>query len=119
MKTTITITALSVILVLTSCVQKTHQKTIVFSLNTPKMGAISKVGIKGKDKPFSWDYATEMKTIKKDCLYELTTTFETGYNGTEIKFVVNDSLEFEHEENRRIKFAITHTTFYNATFNAR
>jgi len=83
------------------------------------MGAISKVGIKGKDKPFSWDYDTEMKTIKKDCLYELTTTFETGYNGTEIKFVVNDSLEFEHEENRRIKFAISDTTFYYTTFNAR
>jgi hypothetical protein len=58
-------------------------------------------------------------TQKKDCLYELTTTFETGYNGTEIKFVVNDSLEFENKESRRIKFAITDTTFYNATFNAR
>ena len=119
MKTTTTIIALSVILIVTSCVQKTYQKTVVFRLNTPKMGAISKVGIKGKDKPFSWDYDTEMKTIKKDWLYELTTTFETGYNGTEIKFVVNDSLEFENKENRRIKFAISDTTFYYTTFNAR
>jgi hypothetical protein len=28
------------------------------------IGTIEKVGIKGKDKP-SWDYATEMKTIKR------------------------------------------------------
>ena len=46
------------------------------------MGAIKKVGIKGEDKPLSWDYATQMKTIKKDSLCEPTTTFETGYNYT-------------------------------------
>jgi hypothetical protein len=71
---------------------------------------------KGKDKPLSWDYATEMKTIKKDSLYELTTTFETGYNFTEIKFMVNDSLEFDNEENRRVVFLQRHT-FFMAKFN--
>jgi hypothetical protein len=45
-----------------------------------------------------------MKTYKKD-LYELTTTFETGYTFTEIKFMVNDSLEFENQENRRVDFS--------------
>jgi hypothetical protein len=40
---------------------------------------IKKSRNKRKRQTFSWDYATEMKTIKKDSLYELTTTFETGY----------------------------------------
>ena len=60
-----------------------------------------------------------MKIIKKDSLYELTTTFETGYTFTEIKFMVNDSLEFENQENRRVDFSQVDTTFYNETFNKR
>jgi hypothetical protein len=44
-------------------------------------------------------------------LYELTTTFETGYTFTEIKFMVNDSLEFENQENRRVDFSQGDTTF--------
>jgi hypothetical protein len=58
------------------------------------MSPIFEVGIKGKNKPFSLDHVTEMKTIKKDCYYELTTTFETGHTLPEIKFVVNDNLKF-------------------------
>lgn len=119
MKTVTTIKTFLLFVVLTSCVQKTHQKTVVFRLNTTKMGAIKKVGIKGKDKPFSWDYATEMKTIKKDSLYELTKTFETGYTFTEVKFMVNDSLEFENEDNRRVDFAANDTTIYKAKFNSK
>ena len=119
MKMTTTFIAFLVFICLTSCVQKTHLKIVVFRLNTTNMGAIEKVGIKGKDKPFSWDYATQMKTIKKDSLYELTTTFETGYNFTEIKFMVNDSLEFDNEENRRVVFSPKDSTFFMAKFNKR
>ena len=68
--------------------QKTHQKTVIFKRNKTKISAISEVELKGKEKPFSWDYASDMKTLKNDCWYELTTTFETGYNLTKIKFVL-------------------------------
>jgi hypothetical protein len=83
------------------------------------MGIIKNVGIKGKDKPFSWESVTEMKTIKKDSLYELTTIFETGYTFTEIKFIINDSIEFKNLDNRRINFTTTGTTLYRAKFNKR
>ena len=119
MKTATVFLTLLLFITLTSCVQKTYKKTVVLRLNTSNIGVIKKVEIKGKDKPFSWDYATKMKIIKKDSLYELTTTFETGYTYTEIKFMVNDSLEFENQENRRVDFSQVDTTFYNETFNKR
>ena len=119
MKTITLFLTLLLFVTLTSCVQKTYKKTVVFRLNTSNIGVIKKVGIKGKDKPFSWDDATEMKTIKKDSLYELTTTYETGYTFTEIKFMINDNLEFVNEDNRRVDFSQADTTFYNATFNKR
>ena len=119
MKTATVFLTLLLFITLTSCVQKTYKKTVVLRLNTSNIGVIKKVEIKGKDKPFSWDYATKMKIIKKDSLYELTTTFDTGYTFTEIKFMVNDSLEFENQKNRRIDFSKVDTTFYNATFNKK
>lgn len=119
MKTKTIALGLLLSLLLTNCVQKTVKRTVVFRLDTANMGLISKVGIKGKDKPLSWDDATEMKTIQKDSLYEFTTTFDTGYTFTEIKFMVNDSLEFENEDNRRVNFTAADTTFYQATFKKR
>ena len=117
MKTKLAIIALLLSLILTSCVQKTYQKTVVFTLDASEIKNIKTVGIKGNDKPLSWSKNSEMKAIKKDSLYQLTITFETGYTFTEIKFMVNDSLEFENKDNRRVNFSTTDTTFYKAKFN--
>lgn len=46
-----------------------------------------------------------MKGTQKDCVYKITATFETGYKFTEVKFVVNNSLEFQNEDNRRVGFS--------------
>ena len=117
MKTKLAIIALLLSLILTSCVQKTYQKTVVFTLDASEIKNIKTVGIKGNDKPLSWNKSSEMRAIKKDSLYQLTITFETGYTFTEIKFMVNDSLEFENQDNRRVNFSTTDTTFYKAKFN--
>ncbi|MDI5886900.1 hypothetical protein [Flavobacterium yafengii] len=121
MKTKLAIIIIIILLslILTSCVQKTYQKTVVFTLDASEIKNIKNVGIKGNDKPLSWSKSSEMRTIKKDSLYQLTTTFETGYTFTEIKFIVNDSLEFENQDNRRVNFSTTDTTFYRAKFNSK
>ena len=103
----------------TSCVQKTYKKTVVFTLDVSEIKNVKKVGIRGNNKPLSWDYDTKMKEIKKDSLYQITITGETGYKFTEVKFVVNDTFEFQNEENRRVLFSEKDTTFYNAKFNKR
>jgi hypothetical protein len=117
MKTNLAIIALLLSLILTSCVQKTYQRIVVFTLDASEIKNIKTVGIKGNDKPLSWSKSSEMRAIKKDSLYQSTITFETGYTFTEIKFMVNDSLEFENQDNRRVNFSTTDTTFYKAKFN--
>ena len=119
MKTLVTIIALVLTLLVTSCVQKSYKKTIVFTLDASKIKNSKKVGIRGNDKPLSWDYNTKMNEIKKDSLYEITVTFETGYKFTEVKFVVNEDFEFKNEDNRRVVFSEKDTTFFNAKYNMR
>lgn len=106
-------------LLTTSCVQKTCKKTVVFTLDVSEIKNVKKVGIRGNDKPLSWDYDTEMKEIKKDTLYQVTITGETGYKFTEVKFVVNDTFELQNEDNRRVIFFEKDTTFFKAKFNKR
>ena len=117
MKTKLAITALLFSLLLTSCVQKSYKKTVVFTIDASEIKNIKKVGIRGNDKPLSWDYDTEMIEIKKDSLFQITITGETGYKFTEVKFVVNDTFEFKDKENRRVIFSEKDTTFYKAKFN--
>jgi PBP1b-binding outer membrane lipoprotein LpoB len=119
MKTKIVLTALLLAIILTSCVQKTHKKTVIFTIDVSEIRNIKKVGIRGNDKPLSWDYVTEMKALKKDSVYEITSTFETGYQFTEVKFVVNDNIELQDEDNRRVVFSEKDTTYFNAKFNKR
>lgn len=119
MKNIITIIAIVFFLMTTSCVQKTYKKTVVFTVDASEIKNIKKVGIRGNDKPLSWDYDTKMKEIKKDSLYQVTITGETGYKFTEVKFVVNDTFELQNEDNRRVIFSKKDTTFFKAKFNQR
>lgn len=114
MKTTVASTLLLILILATSCVQKTYKKTVVFTVDVSEIKNIKKVGIRGNDKPLSWDYDTEMKAIKKDSLYQITLTAETGYKFTEVKFSINDNLEFNDGTNRRIVFSEKDTTYYKA-----
>lgn len=103
----------------TSCVQKAYKKTVVFTLQTPKMTNIEKVGIRGNDQPLSWDTDFPMQVLKKDSLYQGTVTFVTGYRFTEVKFVINDNFELQNQENRKIILDSKDTTFCKLTFNQR
>jgi hypothetical protein len=119
MKNIVTLIAIVFSLLVTSCVQKTYKKTVVFTLDVSEIKNVKKVGIRGNDKPLSWDYDTEMIEIKKDSLFQITITGETGYKFTEVKFVVNDTFEFQNQDNRRVIFSEKDTTFFKAKFNKR
>ena len=60
-----------------------------------------------------------MKEGKKDSLYQITITEETGYKFTEVKFVVNNTFEFQNENNRRVIFSENDITYFNVKFNRR
>lgn len=104
-------------LTLSSCVQKSYDRTVVLMLDVSDVKNIKSVGIRGNEKPFSWDYDTEMEVVKKDSLYKKTFTIKTGYLFTELKFTVNGDFELKEKDNRKIYFNQAGTTIYNAKFD--
>ncbi|MDR6157939.1 hypothetical protein QF023_001455 [Chryseobacterium sp. SLBN-27] len=99
------------------CVQKTYKQTVIYTLKTSHPEEIKTVGIRGNDKPLSWDSDTELIPLKKDSLYQIKITYLTGYKFTEVKFTINGDYELKGMPNRRIDFNPSGTTHYNATFN--
>lgn len=105
------------ILSFSSCVQKSSKNTIVVKLNVEGMKNIQSVGIRGNEKPLSWDYDMELKPIIKDTLYVATFSLVTGYKFTEAKFTVNGQFELNERDNRKIMFSDKDTTIYEAKFD--
>jgi PBP1b-binding outer membrane lipoprotein LpoB len=105
------------ILVLSSCVQKSSEKTIIVKLNVQDMEHIESVGIRGNENPLSWDYDMELVPVIKDSLYTATFSLITGYKFTEVKFTVNGQFELNDQDNRKIFFSENDTTVYEAIFN--
>lgn len=103
-------------LITTSCVQKTFKKTVVFTIDVSKVKDIKTVGIRG-EKPLDWNYDTELSVIKKNSIYSITKTFETGYKFVEVKFTVNGNYELANQPNRKVIFNSDGVTKYNTIFN--
>jgi hypothetical protein len=111
------ITAIILLVVYTSCVQKSYKKTVVANLVVQNQQNIKTVGVRGTGSPLSWDKDLPMKEVVKDSLYTVTVTAVTGYKFAEIKFVVNDEFELNNQPNRRVVFSEGDTTVYNAVYN--
>ena len=101
---------------LTSCVQKTKNQYVTLLLDVSGNKDIKSVGVRGSDKPFSWDYDTEMQVVKKDSLYKKTFEINTGRLCTELKFTINGNFELKDQENRKVYFNQSGETVYKATF---
>lgn len=115
MKIILTITAALLLLLSASCVQKTQKRIVVFTLDVSKVDSIKKVGVRGQENPLSWDKDYQMKEIVKDSLYQVTIVGETGRICSEFKFSINEKLELEGKENRKIYFS-TKTDTTKASF---
>lgn len=103
-------------LLLPGCVQKASDKTVVFLLDVSGHPNVQQVGLRGRDKPLSWDYDLQLTPIKKDSLYRVVVTTHTGYKNTEIKFTLNGDFELKDKDNRRIELGPRDTTVYLARF---
>ena len=101
----------------TSCVQKSSEKTVTFTVDVSAIKDVKSVSLRGKEKPLSWRKGVEMTPVKQDSIYTAKVTFLTGYKFTEVKFVVNDEFELKDKDNRRVEYSDSDTTMYNAVFN--
>jgi putative oxidoreductase len=105
------------VLILSSCVQKSYQRTVVLLLDVSKVKDIKSVGIRGNGKPLSWDQDYPMQEVVKDSLYKAVITTQTGFLFAELKFTVNGNFELKDKDNRRIYFDKNGTTVYKAKFD--
>jgi putative oxidoreductase len=105
------------ILLLNSCVQKSYEQTVEVTLDVSGLGKIKTVGLRGEEKPLSWDNDYPLHEIVKDSLYSASLTGKTGYLQTEVKFVVNGEFELKDKQNRKIVFAPSRKTIFKAKFN--
>lgn len=109
---------LALIFINFSCVQKSYDRIVVYTLQIKGKQNIKKVGIRGNDAPLSWNEDFEMKEIVKDSLYKAIVTTKTGYLGTRVKFTVNGEFELQNQPNREIKFdTTTDTTYVSMVFD--
>jgi hypothetical protein len=104
MKSVIVFTVFVISLLISSCVQKTHKRIVVITLDVSKVDNIQSVGIRGNGDPLSWENDYPMQEIVKDSLYKAIITTETGYLFAEGKCTVNGNFELQDKPNRRIEF---------------
>ncbi len=114
----LSLSILTILKTFSSCVQKTYDRKVRFLVDVNQMAPIKSCGLRVSNNPLSWDQDLEMKPIVKDSLYSVAVTFNTGYLGCEVKFVVNGQFELQNQDNRRFAFDIEKdTTFYSAVFD--
>ena len=104
------------IILVSSCVQKSYKQTVVFMLDVKGVKNIKSVGIRGENQPLNWNSDFAM-TLDKDSIYTATISGETGYLFSEFKFTINNDFELKEKPNRRVYFNKDGRTIYKATFN--
>lgn len=105
---------------LAGCVQPAHDKTVVYLLDISGLPNVKQVGLRGRDKPLSWEQDLPLVPANPDStLYRAVVTTHTGYLITEVKFTVNGEFELQQADNRRVEFSHGDTAIYRARFNVR
>lgn len=106
------------IILISACVQQSHQKVIKVNLDMRGVENPENVGIRGQS-PLSWDETTYLEDPDGDGLFEGKFEFYTTVSKIEFKFVNQDEVfELEGQNNRFITFEYKPETMtYSAVFD--
>lgn len=104
---------------LTSCVQKEHQKNVTFKVDTNGLENIESLGIRGSFLPNQWRESFPLTDDDNDGIYEVNFQETTAVNSITFKFVKNGfDYELKNSENRQINFEYKpETLIYQTKFN--
>ena len=107
-----------VLILMGSCVQKTKQQTVHFSVDARAEENVKKISVRGSVPPLNWNTNFELTDTDQDSIYTGTIIFDIPYDYVNLKFVKNDNeFELQDKPNRSVKFDQSLTTNYSATFN--
>lgn len=114
-----TIIGITVIIVLSSCVQETHLKTVYFKVDMNRQPNVSKMGIRGQFTSTPWKETIYFSDDDGDGIYEGTISQKTAQNSVSFKFVNNDDeFELQCSKNRSITFKYKpETILYETVFD--
>ena len=104
---------------LSSCVQKEHQKKVMFKLDMNAVENVNQVGLRGQFTSPPWGVTIPMTDENGDGIYELTLSEMTAQSSVNFKFVNhNDQFELECKPNRSISFQYRPESLeYSAVFD--
>ena len=109
---------INIAILLASCVQDTHLKTLVFKVDLNQVEDINNPGVKGQFTSPSWKELIPLTDTNKDSIYEAKVEFTAAQYDIKFKFENNGEYELENQPNRSIKFEYEPETFiYEATYN--
>lgn len=97
------------VLVGSGCVQPAFDRSITYELDVSRVSGVRTVGVRGGDRPLSWDHDVAMRAVVPGSLYVATVTCHTGYLAKDVKFTVNGEFELVEPENRRVRVVPTVT----------
>ena len=106
------------VLLLSSCVQKTKNQVIHISVDTRGASELNSLEVRGGLPPLSWKEGLILTDSDSNGIYTGTVTLDIPYKYVELKFVKNgDIYELEGQPNRQVYFDEDGKTNYEATFN--
>lgn len=114
------ISMLLLCMILASCVQETHIKTITFKVDMRAIENIGNVGVRGNFTSNPWNETALLTDDNNDSIYEGTFSQKTAANTIQFKFVnQNTDYELGDSDNRKIDFEYKPETItYEAIFNS-
>jgi len=114
-----TLKIIIILLLLSSCVQEKHLKTVTFKVDMRGEENIGKVGVRGQFTMPSWKKTVYLSDEDNDSIYNVTLSREAAQNGFYFKFVNQDSIyELKNLDNRFIKLEYKpENIIYEAVFN--
>lgn len=106
-------------LLLVSCVQKEHEKTITFKVDMRDVENANEVGVRGNFTNPSWQKTIPITDQDEDGIYTVSLSRVTAAYSITFKFVNNNSdYELRDKENRQIVFKYQPEIIeYSAVFN--
>lgn len=110
---------LLILVLMISCVQETHLKTVTYKVDMNGFENVDKVGIRGAFTDNPWQETIYFTDDDNDGIFEGTITQKTAQNSVEFKFVnQDDQFELKDQGNRRINFEYKpETILYEAEFD--
>lgn len=107
------------LLIVVSCVQQKHEKTVVFRVDMNAAEHINGVAITGEFTSPPWSEKIPLTDNDNDGIYQLSLTDQTAVSEMEFKFVTSDgTYELQDQGNRVLRFEYRpETIVYEAIFN--